>query len=91
MTVNLKINSLKKTEKLLPINLTKSSNGWKETKMLKSKNMKLNKKKWKLSGTQSCKKSIKICHKDNQDKEECLECLVEWEECLEECLECLEE
>jgi len=59
--------------------------------MLKSKNIKLNKKKWKLSGTQSCKKSIKICHKDNLVQEECLECLVEWVECLEEWVECLVE
>jgi len=91
MTPNSKKNSLKKTEKPSPINPTKSSNGWKETKMLKSKNIKLNKKKWKLSGTQSCKKSIKICHKDNLVQEECLECLVEWVECLEEWVECLVE
>jgi hypothetical protein len=55
MTPNSKKNSLKKIEKPSPINPTKSSNGWKETKMLKSKNIKPNKKKWKLSGTQSCK------------------------------------
>jgi len=90
MMPNLKKNSLKKTENKSPINPTKSSNGWKETKTLKSKNIKLNKKKWKLSGTQSCKKSIKICHK--VDKEECQEeCLVEWVECLEEWVECLVE
>lgn len=58
--------------------------------MLNSKNMKLNKKKWKEYGIQSCKKFIKLWV-DNQDKEECqVECQecqeawVVWEECQEE-------
>jgi hypothetical protein len=62
--------------------------------MLNSKNLKLNKKKWKESGIQSCKKFTKLWV-DNQVKVECLEewveCLEEWEECLEEWEECLEE
>jgi hypothetical protein len=94
-TKNLKKNSLKTTKKLLTINLMKSSNGWEVLQMLNYKNMKLNKKKWKEYGTQSCKEFTKLWA-DNQVEcqvvcqEECQvecqevcqeECQVVWEEC----------
>jgi len=83
MKRNLKTNSLMMTKKLLMTNLMRFSNGWLEILMLNSKNMKLNKKKWKVSGTQSCKEST------NPWVDNLVECLVV---CLEVCQEvCLEE